>query len=143
MKWRLAQTSPANRWYPVMLRYISYIAGRIDGLGGDSGSIKPSPYGSTPSGSCAEERNECSGRICALTYDRCGELTAFRLRTEDKRERDFHGVECEELEELLRFAWEDQLKITVVFGAARPHCPVSVVLHRPASWFRRFLRGFP
>ncbi len=33
MKWRFDQMSPTNRWYPVLLRYLDYIAQRIDGLG--------------------------------------------------------------------------------------------------------------
>ena len=42
MKARLQAMSPANRWYPVLQRYILYISARVDGLGGDSGAIKPS-----------------------------------------------------------------------------------------------------
>lgn len=48
MKARLQAMSPANRWYPVLQRYILYIAGRVDGLGGDSTSIKPSFNGIVP-----------------------------------------------------------------------------------------------
>ncbi len=42
MKWRLLQMSPTNRWYPVLQRYIGYIAGRVEGLGGDPNTIEPS-----------------------------------------------------------------------------------------------------
>jgi len=45
MKWRFEQMAPGNRWYPVLLRYIKYIAGRVDGLGGNSSSVPPSPWG--------------------------------------------------------------------------------------------------
>jgi hypothetical protein len=48
MKARLQAMSPSNRWYPVLQRYIHYIAARIDGLGGDSGAIKPSFFGVAP-----------------------------------------------------------------------------------------------
>src|SRR6185369_2093900 len=48
MKWRLQQMAPANRWYPVLKRYISYLAARVDGLGGNSDSILPSPNGVPP-----------------------------------------------------------------------------------------------
>jgi hypothetical protein len=48
MKARLQAMSPANRWYPVLQRYILYISARIDGLGGDSASIKPSFNGVLP-----------------------------------------------------------------------------------------------
>lgn len=45
MKWRLQTMSPANRWYPVLQRYITYIAGRINGLGGNADAIPPSLEG--------------------------------------------------------------------------------------------------
>jgi len=37
--------SPFDRWYPVPERYISYVAARVDDLGGDSKGILPSPNG--------------------------------------------------------------------------------------------------
>ena len=41
MKWRLAQMVPSNRWYPVMERYISYIAARVEtAIGEESGNIE-------------------------------------------------------------------------------------------------------
>ena len=33
MKWRLTQMTPTNRWYPVLVRYITYLAGRVDDSG--------------------------------------------------------------------------------------------------------------
>jgi hypothetical protein len=45
MKWRLQRMAPSSRWYPVLNRYIDYISARVDGLGGDSKSIPPSPNG--------------------------------------------------------------------------------------------------
>jgi hypothetical protein len=48
MKARLQAMSPANRWYPVLQRYIAYISARVDGLGGDSASVKPSFQGYIP-----------------------------------------------------------------------------------------------
>ncbi len=48
LKWRLTQTSPGSRWFPVLGRYTSVVAGRVDGLGGNSGAIPPSPTGAPP-----------------------------------------------------------------------------------------------
>ena len=45
MRWRLEQMAPSDRWHPVLERYISYIAARVDGLGGDSSEVVPSPNG--------------------------------------------------------------------------------------------------
>ena len=33
-KHRLSKWSPTDRWYPVLVRYISYLGARVDGLGG-------------------------------------------------------------------------------------------------------------
>ena len=33
--------SPVYRWYPVLQRYVSYVAGRVDGFGGDSTTVEP------------------------------------------------------------------------------------------------------
>ena len=41
MKWRLLQMSPFDRWYPVLERYISYIAARVDGLAADLKASSP------------------------------------------------------------------------------------------------------
>ena len=43
MKWRLAQVASNNRWYPVMGKYVSYIAGRVNGMGGNASAVAPSP----------------------------------------------------------------------------------------------------
>jgi hypothetical protein len=80
MKWRLQQLPFSSRWYPVLQRYISYLAGRVDGLGGDSGSIEPSPNGISPTRPkpCAER--EYTGKICNVVFDCFGELEGFELR---------------------------------------------------------------
>ena len=45
----MALTMPADkRWFPVLNRYIEYVAGRVQGFGGDPGTILPSPTGSVP-----------------------------------------------------------------------------------------------
>jgi hypothetical protein len=45
LKWRLSQRSTSDRWFPVLSRYVSCIAERVDGLGGNSSEIMPSPEG--------------------------------------------------------------------------------------------------
>lgn len=82
MKWRLLQMKPANRWYKVMDRYISLIAARVDGLGGDSKSIKPSPT-CVPlkpgRGRGHEKVREFEGKVCEVLYDCFGEFEGFVL----------------------------------------------------------------
>ncbi len=48
LKWRLTQLPTSDRWYPVLQRHITYIAGRVDGLGSNSSAIPPSPTGVPP-----------------------------------------------------------------------------------------------
>jgi len=46
--WRLNQLSTGDRWYPVLVRYLSYITSRIDGLGAGKLPVVPGPWGATP-----------------------------------------------------------------------------------------------
>jgi hypothetical protein len=45
LRWILQAIPPQNRWYPVMLRYVDQIAGRVRGLGGDPDTIVASLEG--------------------------------------------------------------------------------------------------
>jgi hypothetical protein len=65
MKWRLQEMSPLNRWYPVLQRYTTLIAGRVDGLGGNSESIPPSLHGA---------RHRHGRNIIAVICDRFGDF---------------------------------------------------------------------
>lgn len=80
LSWRLAQMDPSNRWVPVLQRYIGYIKNRVDGLGGNSSTVIPSPYGAIPQP--RHRRCEHTGKIEALIYDRLGDFEGFRLLTE-------------------------------------------------------------
>jgi hypothetical protein len=80
-KWRLSVMPVTNRWYPVMQRYIEILSTRIDGLGGDSGSIQPSPTGLpapvTKPGK--KHHKEYTGKICEICYDCFGDFEGFKL----------------------------------------------------------------
>jgi hypothetical protein len=77
MSWRLQQMAPANRWYPVLQRYISYISDRISGLGGDPSTIPPSPTGAPVK---VQSRERCyTGKVCEVVYDCHGDFEAFVL----------------------------------------------------------------
>ncbi|HEY7097842.1 MAG TPA: hypothetical protein VH437_14040 [Terriglobales bacterium] len=80
MKWRLQQVPPGNRWYPVLKRYISFIADRVKGLGGDPDAIPPSPDGApvrTPKP--CEDVVEYTGRVAEIIFDCYGDLEGFVL----------------------------------------------------------------
>lgn len=149
MKWRLTQMSPSNRWYPVLVRYISYLSGRVDGLGGSSVSILPNPYGVPPKQGTQPGSGPCSralphpcdpfgphhhglgftGKVMSVFYDRFGDFSGFLLETEDGREHAFHARE-REIESLARTAWSHRMVITVFVNPQHLHWPVSIALRR-------------
>jgi len=45
MKWRLSHTTSSDRWHPILRRLEAEVSARVDGLGGDSREIEPSPNG--------------------------------------------------------------------------------------------------
>jgi hypothetical protein len=93
MKWRREQLSPSDRWYPVLERYIAYIAGRVAGLGGNPGAIKPSPGGVLPFPIVrGAEPYEHTGKIVAISYDRFGDFDGFKLLTFEGREFGFRSL---------------------------------------------------
>jgi hypothetical protein len=79
MKWRLQQMEPSNRWYPVLQRYVSYLAGRVDGLGGDSNAIAPSPNGVSPGQLAKATVHEYTGKVCEVIFDCFGDFEGFVL----------------------------------------------------------------
>ena len=80
LRWRLKAMSPRNRWYPVIERYISYVAGRVDGLGGNSSEIKPSLEG-LPTKGIHKKEYEYTGKVCEVIYDCFGDFEGFVIST--------------------------------------------------------------
>ena len=96
MKWRLAQLSPANRWVPVLQRYIAYCSARLDGVGGDSSEVPPSltwvppeltgvgkgrePGGRTRCGMVVEVLFDCHGDLSGFVLDECCVRHVFETR---------------------------------------------------------------
>jgi hypothetical protein len=98
LKARLEALPRTDRWYPVLLRYIGQIAGRVDGLGGDSNAIPPSLLGYLPTHvpvlrPCEEDLQEFTGKVGEVLFDCFGDFTGFVLddcckrRTYESRER--------------------------------------------------------
>jgi hypothetical protein len=79
VRWRLTQIAATNRWHPVLTRYAEYLAARIDGLGGDSVTIKPSLDGAPPTGSSRGDTHTHSGRVVDVAFDCYGELEGFTI----------------------------------------------------------------
>jgi hypothetical protein len=134
MKWRLEKMSPANRWYPVLERYISYISAMVDCLGGHSKSIGPSLGGVTGvigSGRC--EYVEHEGKVAGLVFDHFGDFEGFLLDTREG-ERQFFSRE-KAMEELVERAWRERLRICVKSERDEEQRPHSIIVREPPAPF--------
>jgi hypothetical protein len=77
MKWRLQEMTPANRWYKVLQRYISYLSARVTGLGGDPNAIPASPDGAPVKDT--HDLVAYSGKVIKVIYDCYGDFEGFVL----------------------------------------------------------------
>jgi hypothetical protein len=109
---RLEAMPKTDRWYPVLLRYIGQIAGRVDGLGGDANAIPPSLLGYLPTPRpagrpCEEDLEEFTGKVREVVFDCFGEFVGFVLddccerRTYESRERQTGDLVLRALKERL------------------------------------------
>ncbi len=134
LKWRLQRLGSTERWYPVLKRYIEVVELRVRGLGGDPAKVKPSPLGYLPPAEKSRKyggapRDEHTGKIAGLRYDRFGDFEGFDLVTLDGEELYFRGHE-RRVEELVREAWIERQLLSVVVGRDDPHWPAEIVLRR-------------
>jgi hypothetical protein len=132
LKWRLGLIGPGNRWYPVLLRWIGYLSGRINGMGGNASNIPPSPTGYQPpsTGPVKLVREHCyTGKVIGIRYDRFGDFEGFTILSEEGHEHWFRGRE-HEVEELVHRAWIERTLISVFVDSHEPHWPASIVLRR-------------
>jgi hypothetical protein len=113
MKWRLQQTLPSNRWYPVLQRYITYCSDRVAGLGGDPNSIPPSVTGAPIKVIGGKHTTSYSGKICEIIYDCFGDFEGFILDCCCSEGRLFKSRE-KTLGKLALRACRDRLSLTVI-----------------------------
>jgi hypothetical protein len=118
-KWRLSVMPLTNRWYPVMKRYIDILSARIDGLGGDAGSILPSPTGlPAPVGKPGKHHHkEYTGKICEILYDCFGDFEGFKLCT-CSEERTFASRE-KGIEHIALNACRERHRVSVIVDDGR------------------------
>jgi hypothetical protein len=112
MKWRLQEMAPSNRWHPVLERYVSYIAGRVDGLGGDSAHVLPSPTGVPVTSLVHELEHEYTGKVCEVLFDCFGDFAGFVLT--DCQGRHTFSTHERGIGELVLRACKDRLRLSVV-----------------------------
>lgn len=138
LKWRLGVIGPKNRWYPVLLRYIGYLIGRIDGMGGNASKIPPSPDGyqqpfpiplPLPGPGKHPGEQSYTGKVIGIRYDRFGDFEGFTILSKDGHEHRFRGRE-HGVEELVRRAWAERTLISVLVEPHDPDWPASIILER-------------
>jgi hypothetical protein len=114
LKWRLQQQPAGGRWIPVLKRYIAYVSGRVQGFGGDPGTILPSPTGAPPPKGKGKgsEGFEFTGKVCEVVFDCFGGFEAFVLECCTGCHR-FHSHERAIADLVLR-ACRERLTLTVV-----------------------------
>lgn len=137
LKWRIQVMPHQNRWYPVLLRYLALIEGRVLGFGGKPGAIPPSPSGNVPGHeqpppgqptSWPKHREFC-GKVIGIRYDRFGDFEGFTILSEKGHEHWFRGRE-HEVEELVKGAWNERTLISVFVESHNSDWPTSIILRR-------------
>jgi hypothetical protein len=115
MKWRLSQLSPANRWTPVLIRYISYLSALLDGVGGNSSEVPPSLTWVPPSltGGKGCDRTRC-GHVAEVLFDCHGDFTGFVL--EECCDRHTYETRERAIGDLALRACRERLRVCVTIG---------------------------
>jgi hypothetical protein len=135
LKARLKALPKTDRWYPVLLRYIDQIAGRVDGLGGNANAIPPSLRGYLPGHHhpvhppigrpCEDDLREFTGKVCEVMFDCFGDFAGFVL--DDCCERRVYESRERHIGDLVLRALQEHLTLMVV-TAGKEHRIVHLVV---------------
>jgi hypothetical protein len=137
-RWLIGTLATTNRWYPVLLRYLSEIAITVKSLGGNPVFIAPSDVGAIPGASDGflpphdGAELEHTGKIERLIYDQFGDFESFLLETQEGERIYFHSRE-NHIAELARFVWQARILVTILSRKRDPHVPDRIILHTPTG----------
>jgi hypothetical protein len=131
LRWIQDGIDPRSRWHAVFTRYLGQLAGRVDGLGGTSGDVHPSPTGDWHRHRLGKPDRHATGKVCAVVYDRYGDFDGFLLDT-PHGERRYLSRE-KDLAALIERAWSPRLRITIVSDSGEPGKPREVILREPPA----------
>jgi hypothetical protein len=145
MKARLQAMSPQYRWYPVVERYIEYLSGMVNALGGNAGSVAPSLNGTPVKGKGGRRpthghegdhyhEHGYRGKISGLIFDRWGDFEGFKLDAGDC----VHTFFSRELgvKKLCERAWQERLLATVLTEWDEcNHRLVKIIIEEPPAFF--------
>jgi hypothetical protein len=139
LRWMATQTPTTRRWYPVLHRYIDDVAGRVEGFGGNPGSIEPSPTGQVPRSPSEKDDEddeddeqgdeEIVGKVFAVLFDHFGDFDGFVIETEDGRRHRFSSRE-HRMRVVVEEALEDRLRVAVEVRRRRREVPRRIALLR-------------
>ncbi|MFK4440567.1 hypothetical protein ABH944_000567 [Caballeronia udeis] len=140
MRWVGETIPPTDRWYPVFVRYIGQLAGRVAGLGGDPNTVPPTGTGIWPGGLGGGQPvggghggpgdGDVVGKIEGLIYDHFGDFEGFLLETERGESFTFYSRESF-VEDIACRAWTDRLRVTVILENGHDDRPRRIILHPP------------
>ena len=137
LRWILGTIPATDRWFLPFRRYVAEIGQRVEGFGGDPGSVKPDPNGlpGGPKPGAEEEGGpeaptlpghvSVEGKITALLYDRWGDFEVFVLDTGHSRLR-FESRE-HTIEGLADRAWKERILVAVYARPTAPMRPEAIV----------------
>ncbi len=120
-KWRLLKMSPANRWYPVLQRYILYLGARVSELGGNAEAVPPSPLGyweAPPTGTA--DGKSYTSKISEVIFGCSGRMEGFVLR--ECCDREYRFTACDrDLEAIVIQACTGRFEVTVQTSGKDAH----------------------
>jgi hypothetical protein len=130
MRWIWEHMPHQKRWYPVLQRYISDIAGRVQGFGGDPSQIPPSETGQVPELTKKPHHHDCietTGKIRGIIFDHFGDFEGFTVEDKCGLLHRFTSHERPMLAVVQR-AWEERIKVTVLSESRHEALVHSVIL---------------
>lgn len=130
LKARLEAMPKSDRWYPVLVRYIGQIAGRVDGLGGNAPAIPPSLGGYRPPRKpigrpCEKDIEEFTGKVCEVVFNCFGDFVGFVM--DDCCEHRTFESRAREIGDLVLRALKERLTLIIV-TAGKDHKIVRLVV---------------
>jgi hypothetical protein len=129
-RWILSTLGDADRWRPVIERYVGEIVLRVKAFGGDPSSIQPSQVGAISGGvrPPVAGQVERTGKIEGLIYDRFGDFEGFVLRSDSGARLTFHTRE-RHFAELAGWVWRSQIRVTIFARDHETREPERILLH--------------
>jgi hypothetical protein len=126
----------ANRWHPVIERYLSQVATRVTALEGPDHGVHGGGDGGRPGHEGGREGHpehglRFEGKIAGIRFDNFGDFEGFWLKTRDGM-REFSSRE-RDMETIVTRAWREQIALMVTTEAHESHEPLSIVFLRVAE----------